>query len=308
MHEMSDIIIDMEKVAQFFMEHILTYGVFAAFGIVAAFVCALLLCFRLKQNWVRQIPMMLLSLLGLVIGAKLFGMVSYEAYLRKMGITDITFRRLFDGSGIVFYGGLLGYLGSLALLFWKLLPKKRLGWDIIAVSTPLFHAVARIGCYFGHEVVNGELVWQPCCYGVKLDNAFCRLFWDSRLPTQLIESMFNFVLFGVLLHLILSIREEDRRGNLIHLYLIIYPAFRFLIEFFRGDEVRGGYGFFSFSQVVSLAILFGEALYLLLRKKGYLKDPPVDPYDPEVEKFDLFAKPVSEPLMKEEDVQEEPEV
>ena len=286
----------MEKVAQFFTEHILTYGVFAALGIVAAFVCALLLCFRLRQNWVRQIPMMILSLLGLVIGAKLFGMISYEAYLRKMGVTDITFKRLFDGSGIVFYGGLLGYLGSLAILFWKLLPKKRLGWDIIAVSTPLFHAVARIGCYFGHESVNGELVWQPCCYGIKLDNAFCRMFWDSRLPTQLIESAFNFTLFGVLLYLILSNRKEEKRGNRIFLYLTIYPVFRFLIEFFRGDEVRGGYGFLSFSQVVSLIILLFVAIYLLLRKKGYLRIPPVDPYDPEVEKFDLFAKPQPEPI------------
>ena len=283
---------DMEKVAQFFTEHILTYGVFAALGIVAAFLCALLLCFKLKQNWVRQIPMMILSLLGLVIGAKLFGMISYEAYLRQMGVTDITFRRLFDGSGIVFYGGLLGYLGTLALLFWKLLPKKRLGWDIIAVSTPLFHAVARIGCYFGHEMVNGELVWQPCCYGIKLDNAFCRMFWDSRLPTQLIESAFNFALFGVLLHLILCIHEEEKRGNLIHIYLIVYPVFRFIIEFFRGDEVRGGYGFLSFSQVVSLCILIGTAIHLILRKKGFIRTPPLDPYDPEVEKFDLFAKPV----------------
>ncbi|MDO4846156.1 MAG: prolipoprotein diacylglyceryl transferase [Oscillospiraceae bacterium] len=273
------------------MEHILTYGTFAALGIVAAFVCALLLCFRLRQNWVRQIPMMILSLLGLVVGAKLFGMISYEAYLRQMGITDITFRRLFDGSGIVFYGGLLGYFGMLALLFWKLLPKKRLGWDIIAVSTPLFHAIARIGCYFGHEMVDGELVWQPCCYGIRMDNAFCAHFWDSRLPTQLIESTFNFVLFGILLWLILSNQKEERRGNLIGLYLIAYPLFRFVIEFFRGDEVRGGYGIFSFSQVVSLVILFGVALFLLLRYKGFLKPVPPDPYDPEVDKYDLFAKP-----------------
>lgn len=273
------------------MEHILTYGTFAALGIVAAFVCALLLCFRLRQNWVRQIPMMILSLLGLVVGAKLFGMISYEAYLRQMGITDITFRRLFDGSGIVFYGGLLGYFGMLALLFWKLLPKKRLGWDIIAVSTPLFHAIARIGCYFGHEMVDGELVWQPCCYGIRMDNAFCAHFWDSRLPTQLIESTFNFVLFGILLWLILSNQKEERRGNLIGLYLIAYPLFRFVIEFFRGDEVRGGYGIFSFSQVVSLVILFGVVLFLLLRYKGFLKPAPPDPYDPEVDKYDLFAKP-----------------
>ena len=129
-----------------------------------------------------------------------------------------------------------------------------------------------------------------------MDNAFCHLFWDSRLPTQLIESAFNFALFGVLLYLVLSNREEEKRGNLILLYLTVYPVFRFFIEFFRGDEVRGRYGFLSFSQVVSLIILLSVAIYLLLRKKGYLRTPPIDPYDPEVEKFDLFAKPLIEPI------------
>lgn len=287
----------MEKISLFFMEHVLNYGVFAALGIIAAFICALLLCFRLRQNWVRQIPMMLLSLLGLIAGAKLFGMISYETYLRQMGVQEITLKLLFDNSGIVFYGGLLGYFGMLALLFAKLLPKKRLGWDIIAVSTPLFHAIARIGCYFGHEMVDGELVWQPCCYGIHVDNAFCRLFWDSRLPTQLIESLFNFALFGFLLYRILREQKDEKRGNLITVYLIAYPVFRFVIEFFRGDEVRGGYGIFSFSQVVSLGILFFTALYWILRYKGVLKPLPVDPYDPEVEKYDLFPKQDAEELV-----------
>lgn len=292
----------MEAIRLFFYEHILTYGVFAALGLVATFVAALLLCLHVKQNWVRQIPMMLASLIGLIAGAKLFGMISYETYLRSVG-AEITLKKLFSNSGIVFYGGLLGFYGMLALLFWKLLPKKRLGWDIVAVSTPLFHGFARIGCYFGHETVDGELVWQPCCYGVHMDNAFCAHFWDSRLPVQLFESAFNFMLFGVLLTLLLKNRKEERRGNLVGLYLVAYAAFRFVIEFFRADEVRGGYGLLSFSQVVSLCILFGVALYAILRKKGLLKPSPIDPYDPEVEAYDLRRKPVEEPIvfLREED-------
>ena len=286
----------MEAIKSFFLEHVLTYGTFAALGLVAAFVCALLLCFKLRQNWVRQIPLMLLSLIGLVVGAKLFGMISYETYLRSHGVENITLKLLFDNSGIVFYGGLLGYFGMMAALFWKLLKKKRLAWDIVAVSTPLFHGLARIGCYFGHEMVNGELVWQPCCYGVQMDNAFCAHFWDSRLPVQLFESAFNFVLFGVLLWLLFHNQKEERRGNLVGLYLAAYAAFRFVIEFFRDDAVRGGYGNLAFSQVVSLCILFGVALYGILKWKGILPPAPIDPYDPEVDKYDLFA-PVEEPIV-----------
>lgn len=282
----------MEALRSFFTEHVLAYGTFAALGIVAAFVCALLLCFRMRQNWVRQIPMMLLSLFGLVLGAKLFGMLSYATYLRAAGIPreEITLRRLFDDSGIVFYGGLLGYLGTLALLFWKLLPKKRLGWDIVAASTPLFHAIARVGCYFAHDMIGGELVWHPCCYGVKMDNAFCAAFWDGRLPVQLFESAFNFGLFLALLLALLRDRRPERRGKRIDVYLAAYALFRFVIEFFRGDEVRGGLWGLAFSQVVSLLILFAVALKLILRRKGVLPVPPPDPYDPEVDLFDLFHK------------------
>ena len=295
----------MDAIRTFITEHILAYGTFAAIGLVAAFAAAVVLCFKMRQNWVRQIPFMLLSLIGLIAGAKLFGMISYESYLRSVGVQDITIKRLFNDSGIVFYGGLLGYFGMMWLLFWKLLPKKRLAWDIVAVSTPLFHGFARIGCYFGHEMINGELVWSPCCYGIRMDNAFCAHFWDSRFPTQLFESGFNFLLFGVLLALLLTDREEKRRGKLIRYYLIAYPIFRFIIEFFRADDVRGSYGVFSFSQVVSMFILFGVALVWILRKKGILKPLPHDPYDPEVDKYDLFAKPENDIPEEEETCPEE---
>ena len=286
----------MEAIQHFIFDHVLTYGTFAALGVAAAFVCALLLCFKLRQNWVRQIPLMLLSLLGMAAGAKAFGMISYASYLRAVG-AEISLKILFDNSGIVFYGGLLGYFGMLAALFSKLLKKKRLGWDIVAVTTPLFHGIARIGCYFGHSVVDGELVWAPCCYGRQMDNAFCRLFWDSRLPVQLFEAAFNLLLFGVLLWLLLRNKDERKRGNLIGIYLIAYPVFRFVIEFFRADDVRGGYGSLAFSQVVSLVILFFVALYLILRYKGVIRPAPVDPYDPEVDRFDLFGRTTEEPIV-----------
>ncbi len=124
-----------------------------------------------------------------------------------------------------------------------------------------------------------------------MENAFCSHFWDSRFPTQLFESGFNFLLFGILLALLLTDHEEKRRGSLIRIYLIAYAVFRFIIEFFRGDEVRGAYGIFSFSHVVSLFILFGVMLAWILKKKKIVKPLPPDPFDPEVERYDLFIKP-----------------
>ena len=55
------------------------------------------------------------------------------------------------------------------------------------------------------------------------------------------------------------------------LYLFAYASFRFLIEFWRDDAVRGGFGPLSFSQWVSLCILMGlivRACILRYRRKA----------------------------------------
>ena len=275
----------------------------AAIGIIAVFVCALILCMKRDQNWVRQLFIMIASLAGLLLGAKLFGMISYATHLYERGeslaFTFDFLKRLFNNSGIVFYGGLLGYFLTFWVLSKYLLPRKRLGRDIVAVTVPLFHGFARIGCYLGRDYNDfGEIVWHPCCYGVKMENSvFCSHFWDSRLPVQLIESAFNFLLFAVLLILFLRETKDERRGHMIFLYMPVYAVFRFIIEFFRGDAVRGGFGALSFSQVVSILIVVWLIVFLILRKVSVIKPLPVDPYDPGVDMYRLGKQPVMEPIV-----------
>lgn len=265
------------------------YQTMAALGIVATFAVSFWLCIRLEQNWTRQIPIMLVSLAGMILGAKLFGILSYATYLSGVG-QEITLDKLVYSSGIVFYGGLLGYLGTYALLSKFFLKKRKLGLDIVAVTTPLFHGFARIGCYVAQREVDGVRMHRPCCYGIVMDNAFCSHFFESRLPVQLFESAFNFLLFFGLLWLLLHNREERRRGKLLPFYLTLYATFRFCIESFRGDLVRGAIGTLSFSQVVSLAILLGVFVYCILVRTGAVKPLPNDPIDPDVERFRLFVR------------------
>ncbi len=289
----------MNTFVQFLWDHVATYSVMAAVGIVAVFVVALILCMRREQNWVRQLFLMIASLLGLLGGAKLFGAISYATHLYQRG-EAITITRIFTESGIVFYGGLLGYFLTFWILSKFFLPKRRIGRDIVAVTVPLFHGFARIGCYLGRDYNDfGEVVWHPCCYGVQMHgNAFCSHFWDDRLPVQLFESAFNFLLFAVLLIVFLREKKEERRGRMVYWYLIAYATFRFIIEFFRGDAVRGGFGVLSFSQVVSILILEGVVVFLLLKKFGVLKPLPIDPYDPGVDYYRLGKpKPVQEPVV-----------
>ena len=295
----------MESIVSFINNHILTYSVMAAIGILAVFGMSLFLCIKREQNWVRQLFLMIGSLLGLILGAKLFGIISYATYLARQGV-PITLHKIVFQSGIVFYGGLLGYYGTFWLLSKYLLPKRRIGRDIVAVTTPLFHGFARIGCYYGRELVTVDgvetTVRHPCCYGVYMDNEFCSHFWESRLPVQLFESAFNFLLFAALLIIFLKETKEERRGWLVKLYLFAYSIFRFIIEFFRDDAVRGGIGSFSFSQIVSIAILIGLVAFESLEKAGVVKPLPLDPYDPGVDLYRLGRpKHVEEPIVFTED-------
>ncbi len=234
--------------------YIISYGGMATVGLLAAAGCAVTIGVREKLDWPVLFPIFSLSLLPLYLGAKLFGVISLWSYRLQVGL-PYDLAGLFQDSGIVFYGGMLFFLLSVDLCIRRfVLFKRASSWGLAALIVPLFHGFARIGCYFGH-----------CCYGIEMDGAFFAQFFEHRLPVQLIESAFNFLLFVVLL--ILFYYRKKSRGKLVRGYLWSYASFRFLIEFFRADAVRGGFGPLSFSQWVSLAILLGLIVRAILRHR-----------------------------------------
>ncbi len=233
--------------------YIISYGGMATVGLLAAAGCAVAVGVREKLDWPVLFPIFSLSLLPLYLGAKLFGVISLWSYRLQAGL-PYDLAGLFQDSGIVFYGGMLFFLLSVDLCIRRfVLYKRASSWGLAALVVPLFHGFARIGCYFGR-----------CCYGIEMDGAFFARFFEHRLPVQLIESGFNFLLFVALL---LFYYRKKSRGKLVRVYLWAYAAFRFLIEFFRADAVRGGFGPLSFSQWVSVCILLGLIVRVYLRHR-----------------------------------------
>ena len=82
----------------------------------------------------------------------------------------------------------------------------------------------------------------------------------ARFPVQLVEAGLNFGLFFLLWTLL---RKRRLPGRLLLLYLLIYPTYRFFLEFLRGDAIRGFLLGLSTSQVISLLLLAGSALIWL---------------------------------------------
>ena len=89
------------------------------------------------------------------------------------------------------------------------------------------------------------------------------------IPTQLIESGFNLLVFIFLL--IFTIKR--RKGyTTLFVYLIIYGVERFLLEFLRGDEIRGFFGALSTSQWISLGLIAFGILGLVLQNARSKKE------------------------------------
>jgi prolipoprotein diacylglyceryltransferase len=109
-----------------------------------------------------------------------------------------------------------------------------------------------------------------CCYGEETNGWLSITFHESELapngvkliPTQIFESAFGFGIFFVLIYLAKRNRTD---GFIASLYLLLYSLGRFIIEFYRGDIIRGNVGTLSTSQFISLLVFVVTCLILLMK-------------------------------------------
>jgi phosphatidylglycerol:prolipoprotein diacylglycerol transferase len=123
------------------------YFFFYVIGVVFASSVFILLLLKFNYGIPRYTKIFFLSAACLLAGAKLFGFLTglYRAAANKEAITIGTFLK----TGIVFYGGMAGFLLSFLLIckIWN----KSIDYgvvDIAAVCIPLFHFWGRLGCFF----------------------------------------------------------------------------------------------------------------------------------------------------------------
>lgn len=249
---------------------IYTYSVFAAVGfIVAAFVTVYLGKLRSLPSD-KSLISMLVAVAGVFIGGHfLFALTNIKDIISLFAKGSFSFSSfmLLIG-GMVFYGGLFGAM--IALLIYtkvdKSLPRADV-FDLFSVSAVLFHAFGRVGCFFA-----------GCCYGIETEfglvfytNPASEHYGVSRFPVQLAEALGNLLIFFLLYNLF---KRKKMQGKLLPLYLGIYAPLRFVLEFFRGDKVRGFIFGFSTSQVISLIVMLVLSVYFvfkLLRKGSDLR-------------------------------------
>ena len=85
-----------------------------------------------------------------------------------------------------------------------------------------------------------------------------------RFPVQLVEAIFEFFVFVALLYR--SKKAQSDNGNFAF-YMVSYAIGRFVLEFFRGDTIRGMWVLnLSTSQIIALLVLIFFALQMIMKK------------------------------------------
>jgi phosphatidylglycerol:prolipoprotein diacylglycerol transferase len=208
---------------------------------------------RLATEGIGQVA--LAGLCGGVLGAK----VTEWALTRGSGLVSHPAAFLDPRlGGRTLIGGIL--VGWIAVE----VAKRRLGirrstGDLFALALPAGEAVGRIGCFF-----NG------CCCGVASHVPWAvHQHGDWRHPTQLYSS---FVAVGLFALLLASRDRMPREGDLFRLYLVLYGAGRFMLEFLR--ERTPAFGGLSLAQWIclELVVVVTPALVLSHRRARAKKE------------------------------------
>jgi phosphatidylglycerol:prolipoprotein diacylglycerol transferase len=230
-----------------------TYGVMVALGFIAGLYLAAWRGQREGIGGHRIMDLGVWLIIAGMLGAKLFYVVflwpDFLAGWREDGFRSLR-------QGFVFYGGFIAacaatiyYAHRTKISLWKIA-------DVMAPSVALGHAFGRIGCFL-----------HGCCYGKA-----CTLPWGVQYPSghpahtfpthpvQLYEAAGNLLIFA---GLSLWFRRRKFDGQIWWLYVLVYGALRFTVEFFRGDYGHLYLGIFTNAHIIALPLMIVSGIMLV---------------------------------------------
>jgi len=180
-------------------------------------------------------------------------------------------------AGGVFYGGFVAAT-FFALWYTRVyhLPMLKVS-DAYAPAIALGQSIGRLGCFaagcdYGRPTASflGVVFTSPVSHSVTGVPLGIPLH-----ATQVYESLATLGIFGILMW---RYRRKTEDGQIFVLYLVLYAAARFFIEFLRGDEDRGFVfdHLLSTSQFIALLALMAAAgltFFLHSRPHGAMHRP-----------------------------------
>lgn len=221
------------------------YGLFYIVGFILAY-------FMLRKLTSLKLELIedLLVYAGVygIIGARIFYVLVYNAAFYFSNPLEML--AVWHG-GLSFHGGLLGAL--LGIYFFAKKHKQKYLYILDRMAIPFAFAVGigRIGNF-----INGEL------YGRITNVPWCIVFpgvAGCRHPSQLYESLYSFIIFGILWYLR---NRKLKEGTMFGIFVLLYSAFRFITEFFRQPDAQLGF--------LVLGLTMGQILCIIMFIVGIL--------------------------------------
>lgn len=235
-----------------FGKEIAMYGICIVIGLFLGILIALKQAKYYKLEKEDIFYSLLYAIIGMLIGAKLLYWITNIPYIIQNFSEIISNKDLLlslISGGFVFYGGLIGAVAGIYIYTKQFkLSFKDFFLTLIPI-VPFVHAIGRIGCFCA-----------GCCYGIEYEGFGAVTFHNSLiapnevslLPIQLIECVCNLFIFIILICTFNKFLNTYKTAGL---YCILYSIMRFVLEFFRGDTIRGVFFGISTSQIISVFIL-----------------------------------------------------
>ena len=234
------------------------YGVMIAIGILSAFWMAEKLAKKYDLNTDKIDNLVfIIVIFGYVCAKLVYCLTVFDQFIKDP-------MSVLGSGGWVVYGGIIGGVIAGWVYCRKINADFVHYFNVLAPCIPLAQGFGRIGCFFA-----------GCCYGVETHSWFGVSFPAGSLgpgagisvvPTQLIMAAGDFLIFAFLYFRLTKRGKIDDNAAW---YLMLYSAGRFMIEFIRGDVVRGFIGPLSTSQFIAVFVfLFGAWLIWHRQRKA----------------------------------------
>lgn len=245
------------------------YGLFFVTGILLAHYVA-------KRIYINEdIPienlekLFIYVVVGIVLGARLGHCLFYEPayYFQHPLEILVPIKKIGDSyqfigfQGLASHGGGIGTLIAIGIYCKKYQTNYLWVLDKIAIATPIVAVFIRLGNFMNSEI-----------YGKPTDGSWGVVFQRDDLiprhPTQLYEAFAYLVIFGILLYTYRKMAKEKANGLIFGLLLVLVFSARFIIEFFKEDQV----GFenemvLNMGQILSIPFII-IGLFLIFTRKN----------------------------------------
>lgn len=271
------------------------YGILIMLGALAATWIAYVRAKQYGRDPELAWDMLPWALVGGIIGARIWHILTPPASMRDQGITTLFYLthplemlNLRNG-GLGIPGAVIG--GFIAVyLYTRNKDESILTWaDIISPGLALAQAIGRWGNFFNQELYGSptNLPWKLFIAPTKRLPEYANVAYYH--PLFLYEFIWNVLNAGFLVWVSRRYKDQLKRGDLFFMYLVLYGVGRFALEFLRLDPspIAG----ININQTLMAVVAVASLAFLVYRHRFA---PPEPVEAPELEDAE-YTRPSASP-------------